>query len=249
MPATKISSNKNTGLFAGVKSAVADVYKPTKAELDTLTNASDDTKWDGYDFKIDSSDTDEDRVLTDSSTTSTRGYENFGGSISFFPPLPTDSTSKARVVRQLVSTPHTELVLAQRDGYPASAAWAAGQVFNDYHVITDANNEQRGDKNRYYSINFRQKGGVGVNRIVPSAVATAVAITGGSTVTAGASIQLKGTYEGNDITVGADWVSSDETKAVITPHGRVIGIAAGTVNISATYPGSAAGTPKSITVS
>ena len=122
-------------------------------------------------------------------------------------------------------------------------------MFNDYHVITDANNEQRGNKNRYYSINFRQKGGVGVNRIVPSAVATAVTIAGGSTVTVGASIQLKATYEGNDITVGANWVSSDETKAVVTPHGRVIGIAAGPVNISATYPGSAAGTPKSITVS
>jgi hypothetical protein len=137
----------------------------------------------------------------------------------------------------------------QRDGIAASAPWAAGQVFNAYHVITDANAELRGDKNRYYTIDFKPKGKVGVNRIVPSPIPTAVALTGPATVAAGASIQIRAAYEGNDITVGAVYVSSDETKAVVTPHGKVIGVAAGSATITATYPGSAAGVAKAITVS
>lgn len=249
MPATKIASNKNTALFLGVRSAVTSLDSQTKAELDTLLNASEDTKWDGYDFGIEASEADEDHVLTDSATASTRGYENFGGSIAFFPPLPGDTTSRTRQVRQRVSTPHTELVVAQRDGYAASAPWAAGQVYNIFHVITDANSEQRGDKNRYYSINFRQKGKCGINRIVPSAVATAVTLTGPATVAVGATIQLRASYEGNDITVGAKYVSSDITKAIVTAHGKVIPVAAGEVQVTATYPGSAAGVAKSITVS
>lgn len=248
MPATKIKSNKSTALHVGVISAVNTIDWQTAAELNALLNASDDVKWDGYDFNVEASEQDEDRVLTDSATASTRGYENFGGTIAFFPPLPSDTTSKTRQLRSLVSTPHTELALIQRDGYPASAAFAAGQVYNAYHVITDANAELRGDKNRYYTIAFKSKGKVGVNRIVPSAVPTAVAITGSGTVSVDESIQLKAAYEGNDITVGALWVSSDESVAIVTPHGKVIGISAGTADITATYPGSATGAAHEITV-
>ena len=249
MAAIKIKSNKNTALFTGVKAAVADVTKPTLAELNTLLNASDYVKWDGYDFGVEASEQDEDRVLTDAATAASRGYENFGGTIAFFPPLPTDTTSVARQVRSLVSTPHTELVNVQRDGYAADATWAAGQVFNAFHVITDANAELRGDKNRYYTIDFKNKGFAGVNRIVPSGTPTAVAIGPTTpTVAVDETIQLTATYEGNNITVGAAWASSDEAIAIVTPHGRVIGVSAGSVNITATYPGSAASTPKSVTV-
>jgi hypothetical protein len=249
MPAKKINSNKNTGLWIGPKSAVPNVLLPTLAQLNTLTNVSEATKWDGYDFGLESSEQDEDRALTDAAGAATRGYENFGGGIAFYMPKPTDVSSIYRTARNLVAVPRTELVIVQRDGYSASTPFAAGQVINIYHVITDANAHQRGDKNRYYTIDFKPKGFVGVNRIIPSASATAVAITGGATVTVGAAIQLKAVYEGNDITVGAEWLTTDGSKADVTKHGWVIGIAAGAVSINATYPGSLASTPKSITVS
>lgn len=251
MPATKIASNKNTRLDLAPKAAVADVLKPLLSELAnaSVKNVSEAVKWDGYDFGVESSEQDEDRALTDSATAATRGYENFGGTVSFFTPLPTDTSSVYRQARVLAATPKVELVNIQRDGYAASTPFAAGQVISTFHTITDARSEQRGDKNRYWQANFKNKGYCGINRIIPSAVATAVAITGGTTVAAGSSIQLKASYEGNDITVGAIWVSSDETKAVVTKHGLVIGVAAGTANITATYPGSAAGTAKAITVS
>lgn len=249
MPALKIGSNKNTAIWIGPISAVSNVLAPTLAQLNTLKNVSEAVKWDGYDFGIQASEQDEDRALTDGAGAATRGYENFGGTVAFFTPTPTDTSSVERQARSLVSTPHTELVIVTRDGYPASTPFAVGQVVNVYHVITDANSHQRGDKNRYYTINFKNKGFVGVNRIIPAATATAVTVTGGSTVAVGASTQQKAVYQGNDITVGALWVSSDETKAVVTRHGIVIGVGAGTANITATYPGSATGAPKAITIS
>lgn len=245
----KIGSNKNTGLWIGPKSAIPDVLKPTLAQLLTLTNVSEAVKWDGYDFGIEASEQDEDRALTDAAGASTRGYENFGGGVAFFTPRPTDTSSIYRVARNIVAVPHTELVIVQRDGYPASTPFEPGQVINVYHVITDANAHQRGDKNRFYTIDFKPKGFVGVNRIVPSSTPTAVEISGPATVAVGAAIQLRATYEGNDITVGAEWVTSDESKAIATKHGFAIGAGAGSVSITATYPGSAAGTPKAITVS
>lgn len=249
MTAKKINSNKNTGLWIGPKSAVPDVLNPTIPQLESLRNVSEATKWDGYDFGLEASEQDEDRAITDAAGASTRGYENFGGGISFFMPRPADTSSIYRTTRNLVAVPHTELVIVQRDGYPASTPFEAGQVVNVYHVITDANAHQRGDKNRYYNIDFKPKGFVGVNRILPALTPNAVEITGSATVTVGAAIQLRATYEGNDITVGADWVTSDESKAIVTKHGWVIGVSAGPVSINATYPGSAAGTAKAITVS
>lgn len=248
MPAKKINANKNTLLALGPISAIADVLKPTLAGLKTLENVSEATKWDGYDYGIQASEQDEDRALTDSATASSRGYENFGGSIAFFSPTPDDKSSIVRKARNLVSSPHTELAVLTRDGYPVSTPLAVGQVVNVGHTITDANSEQRGDKNRFYTIEFKNKGFIGVNRIIPSATPTAVAVTGGTTVTVGATIQLKAMYEGNNITIGADWVSSDESVAVVTRHGIVIPVSAGSADIRATYPGSAAGTAKAITV-
>lgn len=246
---TKIKSNQNTGLWIGPASAVADKLDPKLAELLTLENVSEATKWDGFDFNVEASDQDEDRALTDAAGASSRGYENFGGNVSFYKPQPDDTSSAYRKARNIAGKMHTELTVVQRDGLPASTPFAAGQVVNVFHVISDARQEQRGDKNRYWTTNLKSKGFVGINRIIPSAVPTAVAITGGATVAVDKTIQLHATYEGNDITVGAVWKSSNESVAVVTKHGIVIGISEGTADITATYPGSAAGTPTAFTVS
>lgn len=249
MPSTKIQSNKNTLLALAPKAAVPDVLNASLAQLQTATNVSEAVKWDGYDFNIEASDQDEDRALTDAAGAATRGYENFGGSVAFYRPTPSDTSSIYRQAKNIVSKPHTELVAVQRDGYPASAPLAAGQVVNVYHVITDAKAEERGDKNRYYTVDLKAKGYVAVNHIIPSAVANPVTVTGGSAVNVDEAIQLRAEYEGHDITVGARWVSDNEAVATVTPHGIVIGVSAGSANITATYRGSAAGTPKAITVS
>lgn len=250
MTNTKIVSNKNTAVWIGPKAAVANVLEPTLAELLTLTNVSEAIKWDGFDFAFEASEQDEDRALTDAAGAATRGYENFGGGIAFYTPQPSDTSSIYRSARNLVSVPHTELVIVTRDGLPASTPFAAGQVVNTFHVITDANAHVRGDKNRYYTINMKNKGFAGSNRIVPSAAPTAIVVTGTATVTVGGpASQLKAVYEGNDITIGAQWITSDETKVAVTPHGLLVGVAAGTANITATYPGALDSTATAATAS
>ena len=69
-----------------------------------------------------------------------------------------------------------------------------------------------------------------------------IAITGGNSGAVGAVKQLTatGTYSSGptaDITSQVLWASSDETKAVITKGGKVVGISAGTPNITATLLG------------
>lgn len=245
----KISSNGNTLFAIGPVTAVASKLNPQLVELLALTNVSEATKWDGFDFNIEASEQDEDRALTDAAGASTRGYENFGGNVSFYKARSDDASSIYRQARNIAGKMHTELTAVQRDGLPASTPFAAGQVVNVFHVISDARQEQRGDKNRYWTTALKSKGFVGINRIVPSAVPTAVAITGAAAVTADATVQLKAVYEGNDITVGAEWRSSDESVAVVTKHGIVIGVSAGTAEITATYPGSAASTAHEVVVS
>lgn len=250
MTATKIVSNKNVGVFVGPATAIADITAPTLAELNTLVNVSDAIQWNQFTFGLQASQVDQDRELTAGVDAASRGYDAFNGSINFYTPTPLDTSSVYRVAKNLVAVPHTELAVVIRTGISASAAWAAGQVFNSYHVITDANKQARGPKDRYYTIHLKEKGFCGVNRIVPSSVATAVTVTPGTlAVNVGKAIQLKSVYEGNDITIGATYTVSDVTKAFVTKHGLVIGLATGTPTVTVSYPGSAAGTPKTITVS
>lgn len=250
MTATKIVSNKNVGVFIGPATAIADITAPTLAELNTLVNVSDAIQWNQFTFNVQASKTDTDRELTAGVDAASRGYDAFNGNMNFYTPTPLDTSSIYRVAKNLVAVPHTELAVVIRSGVSASAAWAAGQVFNSYHVITDANKQNRGPKDRYYTINFLEKGFCGINRIVPSATANAVTVTPGTlTVTVGHALQMKSVYEGNDVTIGATYTVSDETKAVVTKHGIIIGIAAGTPTVTVSYPGSAAGTPETITVS
>ena len=248
MASTKIASNKNVRFDLGAATAVSSWDYLTLADVNAMLNASEATKWDGFDVGHQASEQDEDRALTDSAGASTRGYENYGGTANFFMPVPTDTSSVERRTRNLVSTLHTELAAVVRPGVRASAPWAAGQVYNAYHTITDANRHARGDKNRYYTIAFKPRGAMIVNGIIPSSTPKPVAISGDDTVDLGGVGQLRATYEGRDITVGAHYVSSDPTVAEVTKHGVIIPLSAGTTNITATYPGSAAGSTFEVTV-
>lgn len=248
MTSTKIISNKNVRFDVGPETAIADWDHLTLAELNSLTNVSEATKWDGFDLGLQASEQDEDRALTDGDGAATRGYENFGGTSSFFTPTPKDVSSVYRVAKNLLGKMHTEIAAVVRPAIPASAPWAPGQIYNAYHTITDANKRLRGDKNRYWTTDFKQKGRSIVNGIVPSASPKPVAITGPTSATAGGTAQLRATYEGVDITVGAEWASSDNSVAEVSKHGIVIAKRTGSAKITATYPGSAASTEHAITV-
>ena len=85
-----------------------------------------------------------------------------------------------------------------------------------------------------------------------AATLTAIQISGGSTVATSSSMQLKatGTYSDQttqDITSSASWASSQNSMATVQ-GGSVTGVAAGTVNITASFNG-VTSSPAAITVS
>jgi uncharacterized protein YjdB len=60
---------------------------------------------------------------------------------------------------------------------------------------------------------------------------------------------LTAKFEGVNVTKGTTYVSDHPNIATVDKHGIVTGVAAGTANITASYPGSASSTALAVTVS
>jgi len=226
---------------------------PTVDEADAALNASGGINWDSFDFNVQASDSQDDRTLTDGAGAKSRGLPKFGGNIEVVIPRPDDTSSIYRETYNVFKGDRAKLATIVRVGPLNSTTFAAGDVVNAYHVLRDADDLRRADSNTpsYASkVNLLPQNDIIVNAILPSASPTAVTVTrvGSGNLTVGTPDFLKATYEGNNVTVGAKYVSSDETVVIVTPHGCVLPQAAGTATITATYPGSAAGTPLSVTV-
>lgn len=247
---TRVISNKAVEVRIGIDTAVVNAEAPTIAELNALLPINEVVRWDSFDLNVQASQMDEDPTLADEAGAQMRSLLQFGGTISLLNAKPGD-TGIAKQAKDLLIKPHTKLVVAIRGMLPIGTAAAAGQVWNVYRVTTDAESHARADTGYSYSVNLRPRGSAGINAIVPSASPTAVVVTpqGGATATVGTPKSFKAAYEGVDITVGAQYLSSNPGVLEILPHGWGIPKAAGTAEITATYPGSAAGTPVEITVS
>lgn len=248
MADTRVISNLAVEVRIGLDSAIADVTKPSIAELNGLLAVHNDMRWDQFDLNVQASNMEEDPTLGDEAGAQMRSLLQFGGTMSFLVPKPGDSGSRTQV-RDLVIKPHTKLVVAVRGVTPLGTPAAAGQVWNVYRVVTDAQSYARADTGYSYSVNFRPRGHAGINAIVPSAVATAVTLTPrATTLTVGQPKPVKAVYEGVDVTIGAQYTTTDASVLEYLPNGWLVPKKAGTASISATYPGSAAGTPVEITV-
>ena len=250
MTDVRVQTNNNVEVRIGTAQAIADVKAPTAAELGAMISARTAIRWDQFGLGVQTSNMESDPTLDDEAGAQMRGLLQFGGTMSFINPKP-GSTGLRKQIKDLVIKPHTELVVAIRGVLPKATAPAAGQVWNVFRVITDAQRHARADTGYSYSVNFRPRGEAGVNAIVKSAVPTAVTVTpvGGDTATVGTPKCFTAAYEGNNVSIGATWISSDSTVLEILPHGWAIPLKAGTAEVTATYPGSAAGTPVEITVS
>jgi len=254
MTDSRLLSNQRVTVLVGPASGIADFTAPTLAELTALTNVSGAVNWDSFDFNLQASDSSDDRTLTDGAGAKSRGVTNFGGNIEFVYPKPDDTDSIFRTAYNILSGDRTQLAIVIRTVALNSTPIATGDVVNAYRVLEDAHSLVRATQSKpsyAYKVNFLSQDSVGVNCIVPSAVPTAVTLTpsGSTTGTVGSVGFLKATYEGVNVTIGATYTTSNSSVAEVTPHGCVIFNGAGTADITATYPGSAAGTATTYTVS
>lgn len=246
----RVLSNKRVAVRIGPDTAIADYQNPQLDEILSLTNVSGAIRWDGFDLNVEASSQGDDRTLEDEAGSQIRLFTQFGGSISFLTPKDNDTSSVVRVTRELVKTPHTKLAVAVRELILNSVGVVVGQVWNVYRVITDANRHARAETGYSYAINFRPQDDVGINRIIPPATPVAVTLTavGSTSGPVGTPGFVRAAYLGNNITIGAEYVSSDPDVVEIAPNGAYIRKATGSADITATYPGSLPSTALEITV-
>ena len=254
---SSIQTNGHLAWFAGPSSAISDAHwasGPTKAELDTLDNYSPGVKVDGTDFGLEASEQVSDRSFADLAGSQARGVSQASGSIEVYTPGTGDTTSIIAQTYDAFGSPRTELAVAQRPVADQANAIAAGDEVNIFKVLTDDRQHNRNDASRTLGVGLVLQGALFVNYIVPSAVATAptaapqnsVSLTTGFTV--GEVAFLEVAYEGRNITAGAKYVSSNENIVRVTPGGAVLAVGAGSATITVSYPGAAALTPISVTV-
>ena len=250
MAYTRVLTHERYGLFIGPESAISEWDGPSLADLQSLTNISEALKIDDTDFNIEASDQSDDRSFTDAAGAQSRSFNQASGNVEAFTPAPGD-TGIAKTTRDILKTARTLLAHVQRPVAVATQPIAAGDEVNVFRVISDGGQHGGSDVSRTYGTNLVLQDDMLVNYIVPSSVPNPVVLTavGGSpAVSVGEVLFLKAAYEGRNVTSGAVYTVDDPTKAEVTNHGAVIGKAAGTVEVTCTVPGSAAGTPLSITV-
>lgn len=248
---TKILSNKNISFFAGLSGVFpADWTKPSLAEMQALSNISEAVRWNSFGVNVQASNQVDSRVLSDGAGAQERGYAQFGGDLQVRQPVPGDTTSSYAVAKGILGAPNTQTVVAARTVADVGAAVAAGQEFAYVmHTLTDAHSYGRDDEAAiYYQVSLLPQSDLLVNYIVPDAAnATKLVLTSSaSTVATGSLIFVKATYFGIDVTKQAVWSSADSTKLELLHPGVFRGVgstAAGTVAISAYFPGAPATAP------
>lgn len=251
MTDTRVLSNQRVTVWIGADTAIVDYTAPKASEIAAMLNVSEAIRWNGFDLNIQASSTDTDVSLTDAAGAKSRSYTNFGGHIAFFAPKVGDTSSLLYTTRQLVKVPRTRLAVVVRTITLNSVGAAAADEVNAYHVITDSNSYDRGKVSYAYAINFKSLNDIGVNAILAPAAPVAVVTTPAATlaITTGTVKYITVKYQGSNVTKGATYVSSNPLIATVDKNGVVVGVLAGTCNITVTYPGSAAGTPIAVTVS
>lgn len=242
MPNTKIISNKRISWRVGSVSEISDWDAPPLDNLEALDNLSGAIRIAGTTFGLQASDQTDDRTFADEAGSQVLGYANFGGNVSHKVPKSGDTTSVEGKAHEHFATDRNELAILQRFGMPEAAALAAGQEINLFHVITDAQINERSQTGYQMTTAPKPQDDNLVNYIIPAASPASVTITGPATGAVGGAAFLKAAYQGHTITLGAEWSSSDETKAIVYPHGLVRYLGAGTVTITAAYPGGTADT-------
>ncbi len=247
-----VMTNGHFGWFAAPETSISDEHwdsGPTLTELQVLENYSQTVKIDGTDFNLEASEQVEDRSFADQAGAQSRGSMAASGTLEIYTPGKGDTSSINAQGWGVFATPRTRLALAQRPVEVQTKPIAAGDELNVFRVITDGGTHNRNDASRTLGTSLLLQDDLLVNYIVPSAIPTAPVVSPASpTVTTEAPAYLKVTYEGRNITAGAKYTSSDESVAIVTQSGIIVGIAAGTAEITVSYPGAATVAPIEITV-
>lgn len=252
MTETRILTNKYFGWFFTDAANVADITAITATEAAQFTNISDTLAISGTTFNTKASSSENDRSFADAAGATTAGDPDASGNISGYRAADGDTTSSFYEAEQGIKPAGKDIILLARPVASTSAALAAGDEYDAWHILTDAPTDTRGAASyTWVSVGLLQSD-MGIRGIIapatPEPVTVAVA-AGSLTGAAGSVAKLSATYQGVNVTIGATWSTSDPTIATVTEHGIVQLVSTGTANITASFPGATTSTPQAVTVS
>src|SRR3954467_15811033 len=102
----KVTSNGNVEIWAVPVAGIANIQAPTAAEINAGVVLSNAVAWEGSDFPANDASNDvDDRSIRDRGNATSRGFAQFGATLSFFRPLPTDTTSEYALAWAFFKTP------------------------------------------------------------------------------------------------------------------------------------------------
>ncbi len=251
----KITSNeyvKVAWILDGSMTA-AQAAHPNTTILTAGVQLSPAIAW--QDFELNASDSDdvEDRGITDPGNAVTRGFANFGGTISFFRDANlSDSTSDYNTAWSTFKTARTYGYLVIRVATRKwDEAWTAGDRVSVYRMVADiVVDDTEGDDSVKFTVSFLPQGLL--YTYIPVEAASPAALAGvpsTNTLTIGSYKVLAPTLSSTDVRSTATYVSSDTTKLTVSANGVIKGIAAGTPTVTVTHASATAPVVQTVTVS
>ena len=252
MAETKLTTNGlAVTVWFALPNAFANPKNPTASEINSgAVNVTKSIAWANYSFGAQASTQNSDPGMGDVGNTQTRGFAQFGGTISFFyPKTYSDSSDESLITFLALEKPRTlGYVIIRVDGQKDSVDSPAqdGDFLRIYRVMSDGwSDVNTGEENFKYSITFQPQGDLWINAVVGTvAVATPAAI-GAEDFTIGGKTPLSAFVTGRELAKvdnqydgypgGFDWQSSDSDVASVDANGVVHGVSAGTAEITAIH--------------
>lgn len=236
---TRLLSNGNVTVWW--VTSIANGAEPTAAEINAGINISEAISWNNFELGSSGSADVDDRAITDSGNSVSRGFPDFGATLDFFRDAnPADSTSIYNQVFTLFKQPGIlgYLVVRYGQALPSTVAVAA-QYVSVYKVLTDANSDDtEGDDSVKFEQTFLPQGSLWEHVLVKTAVATVASPTTLVLATNGLIGKINATVSGRDVTASSTFTVSDPTKAQHMGNGIIKRLAAGTgVTVSVSNPG------------
>ncbi len=260
MAETKITADGYAlSVWFALPNYAANPANPTVAELNATANVTESVAWENFSFGAQSSNQTSDPSFYDVGNTQSRGFAQFGGTISFYYPNNYTDTSNRNLTTFLALKAPLTLgyIIIRSDGKKttggvgdADKAAIANDFVSIYKVISDGWSDVNTGENAFkYTITFQPQGNLWVDAIVATAVTvvTPVAIGTPNYVSATKGKTPLGTYlTGRQLAAVTNfwngypgrftWSSSAPAIATVDKNGVVTAQSAGSANIIATDP-------------